>query len=162
MELLQPPNVAGGTEKDAFLVFNGSLLSSVCLHVSKDANVVYQQQCVVQCVYILTRTSSASEFPAEQLAVFETCMQQFCSYAVSTDVPQANKIEAAETVQSADGTTFTTDPKLAQYIRSTGAALSAGIHTAGGYVSQGIVQAGEWYRYELHTMFTSCICAFLL
>lgn len=87
-----------------------------------------------------------AEFPAAQLAVLEGCLQQFCAYAVSQEVPQVSTIPGGEHVTSADGTMFTTDPTLARYIRSTGSMVASGVLTAGDYFSKGIVQAGEWYR----------------
>ena len=65
---------------------------------------------------------------------------------MSQEVPQASAIKGGERVASADGTAFTTDPTLAQYIRTTGTLTATAVNTAGDYLSKGIVQAGEWYR----------------
>lgn len=86
------------------------------------------------------------ETPTEVLATFETCLQQFTSYAVSDDVQQASAIPSSEKVSSDSGAQFTTGPDLAQNVRQAGTAVASGVQTIGDYVGKGIVQVGEWYR----------------
>ena len=91
-------------------------------------------------------THGGAETSPEVLATFETCLQQFTSYAVSEDVQQASAIPKAEQVSSESGAQFTTTPGLAENVRQAGTVVATGVHTVGEYVGRGIVQVGEWYR----------------